>query len=99
MLEKLRDSLIKRKEEDEIDSKGLEQSVKNTGNPSHVAGLVKKIDKLIKCRKNNILTLAYQQGMVFQKFKKNNKFVNAVTQFGISKTTIDFKIDIVNFVD
>ena len=43
--------------------------------------------------------LAYQQGMVFQKFKKNNKFVNAMTEFGISKTTINFKIDIVNFID
>ena len=28
-----------------------------------------------------ILTLAYQQGMLFQEFKKNNKFFNAVTEF------------------
>ena len=43
--------------------------------------------------------LAYQQGKIFQKFKKNNKFVNAVTEFAISKTTINFKIDVVNFIN
>ena len=37
--------------------------------------------------------------MVFQKIKKNNKFVNAVPEFGISKTTINFKIDIAIFID
>ena len=45
------------------------------------------------------MTLAYQQGMVFQKFKKNNKFVNAVMEFEISKSTMNFKINIVNFID
>ena len=53
--------------------------------------LVKKLGKLTKHSKNNILMLAYQQGKVFQKFKMNNKFVSAVTEFGISKTTISFK--------
>ena len=66
VLEKLRDSLIKSKEE-EIVTKGLEQSIKNTDNPKDAVNLVKKIDKLIKCSKNNILTLAYQRGKVFQK--------------------------------
>ena len=35
----------------------------------------------------------------FQKFKKDDKFVNAVTEFENSKTTINFKIDIVNLID
>ena len=98
ILEKLRDSLIESKEE-EINTKGLEQLIKNTDNPNDAANLVKKIDKLIKCSKNIVLTLAYQQGMVFQKFKKNNKFVNVATEFDISKTIINFKTDIVNFID
>ena len=98
ILQKLGDSVTNSKEE-EIDTKGLEQSIKNTNNPNDAAELVKKIGKLIKCNKNNIMMLAYQQGMVFQKFKKNNKFVNAVMEFDISKTTMNFKIDIVNFID
>ena len=60
VLEKLRDSLINSKEE--IETKGLEQSIKNTSEPNDAIELVKKIDKMIKCSKNKILTLAYQQG-------------------------------------
>ena len=61
--------------------------------------LVKKTERLIKCSKNNILMLAYQRRKVFEKFKINNKFLSAVTEFGISKTTINFKIDIVKFIE
>ena len=43
--------------------------------------------------------LAYQQGRFLQKFKMNKRFSNAVTEFGISKTTINFKIDVVNFIN
>ena len=98
VLEKLRDSLINSKEE-EIETKCLEQSLRNTGDPNDAIELVKKMNKLIKFSENNILTLAYQQGKVFQKFKKDNKFVNAVTEFEKSKTTINFKRDIVSFID
>ena len=97
ILEKLRDSLINSKEE--IETKSLEQLIKTTDNPNDAIELVKKIDKLTKHNKNNILMLAYQQGNVFQKFKQNSTFVNAVTEFGISKTTINFKIDVVNFIN
>ena len=95
-LQKLLDSLISK---EEIDMKGLEELIKNTSNPNDAIELVKKLNKLTKCSKNNILVWAYQQGKVFQKFKSNNKFVSAVTEFGISKTTINFKIDIVKFIE
>ena len=36
---------------------------------------------------------------MFQKFKSNNEFVSAVTEFGISKTIINFKIDILKFIE
>ena len=98
VLEKLRDSLTNSKEK-EIKTKGLEQAIKNTSDYNDAIELVKKIDKLIKCSKNNILTLAYQQGKVFEKFKTNNKFASAVTEFEKSETTINFKIDIVNFIE
>ena len=95
--EELRDSLINSKEK--VETKGLEQLIRTTDNPNDAIELVKKIDKLTKRSKNNILTLAYQQGKVFQKFKSSNKFVSAVTEFGFSKTTINFKIDIVKFIE
>ena len=93
---KLRDSLINSKEE--IETKGLEQLIRTTDNPNDAIELVKKLDRLTKCSKNNILVWAYQQGKVFNKFKSNNKFVSAVTEFGINKATINFKIDIVKFI-
>ena len=95
---KLLDSLIINIKE-EIETKGLEQLIRTTEKPNDVIELVKKLDKLTKCSKNNILVLAYQQGKVFQKFKSNNKFVSTVTEFGITKTTINFKIDIVKFIE
>ena len=96
LLQKLLDSLINK---EEIETKGLEELIKNTSNPNDAIELVKKLDKLTKCSKNNILVWAYQQGKVFQKFKSNNKFVSAVTEFGISKAIINFKIDIVKFIE
>ena len=43
--------------------------------------------------------LAYHQGIIFRKFKENNRFTSAVSAFKISKTTINFKIDIAKFLN
>ena len=43
--------------------------------------------------------MAYQQGTVFNNFKMNKAFSNAVTEFVISKTTINYKVDKVNFIN
>ena len=72
VLQKVLDSLITK---EEIETKVLEELTKNTNNPNDAIELVKKLDKLTKCSKNNILVRTYQQGKVFQKFKmKNLKF-------------------------
>ena len=96
LLQKLLDSLISK---EEIENKELEELIKNRSNPNDAIELVKKLDQLTKCSKNNILVWRYQQGKVFQKIKSNNKFVSAVTEFGNSKTTINFNIDIVKFIE
>ena len=70
-----------------------------TNNPNDAIELVKKLNKLTKRNKNKILMWAYQQGKVFKKFKMNNKFVSAVTEFGISKSNINFKIDMLKFIE
>ena len=57
------------------------------------------MDNMRKNKKNNTLLIAYQQGETFRRFKTNNKFISAVSAFKISKTTINFKIDIVKFID
>ena len=65
---KLQDSLINCKEE--IETKSLEQLIRTTDNPNDAIELVKKLNKLTKCSKNNILVWAYQQEKVFQKLRK-----------------------------
>ena len=72
VLEKLRNSLINSKEE--IETKGLEESITNTSSPNDAVELVKKFDKSIKRSKSNFLMLAYEQGKVFKKFLKNSNF-------------------------
>ena len=73
------------------ESKGIEELVKKVGNPDDTAELIKKMDKTIKSKKNNILMIAYLQGEIFKKFKTNNKLMRAVSAFKISKTTIILK--------
>ena len=80
-------------------SKGVEDLSKKVGNLDGVVELIKKIEKIIKNKKNNILAIAYHQGITFRKLKTNNRFTSAVGEFKISKTTINFKIDIVKFID
>ena len=95
ILEKLRESIMSEK----IESKSVEELAKNVDNPDDAAELIKKIIKIIKSKKNNILMLTYQQGEIFRRFETNNKFTSAVSEFKISKTTINFKINIVKSID
>ena len=63
LLQKLLDSLISK---EGVETKGLEELIKSTSNPNDVTELVKKLDRLTKCSKNNILVWAYQQGKVLR---------------------------------
>ena len=56
------------------------------------------MERIIKNNKCSILWLAYQKGHMFERFK-NNKLINMVNQFGISKSTMVFKISIVIFLN
>ena len=53
----------------------------------------------MKTNKKKIIGFAYEQGKIFKKFKEDTKFKNLIEQFGISKSAIIFKINIVKLVD
>ena len=74
ILDKVREPIMS----EQIESKGVEDLSKKADNSDDAGELVKKIAKIIKNNKNNILMLAYHQ-LIFRKFKENNKFVSAVT--------------------
>ena len=63
----------------QIESKGIKELAKNVYNPDDAAELIKKMNNIIKSKKNNILLIAYRQGEIFRKFKTNNKFISAVS--------------------
>ena len=94
ILEKLMDSIMIR----EVDCKDIENVSSSVKSPNDAAELISKIERVIKSRKNSILILAYHQDVIFKRFKENSMFTSAVTSLKISKSTINFKIGIVQFI-
>ena len=47
-------------------------------------------------KKKAIISIAYYQGFSFKRFKEKEKFVKLVSELGIHKNTIIFKIDVLN---
>ena len=84
---------------EEVDSEGIEDLSRNVDSPDDAAGLVGRIEHVMKSTKNNILILAYNQGLIFKTFKENIKFTGAVSNLKIGKATINFKISIIKFLD
>ena len=60
--------------------------------------IIKECENISKTNKKEIIGFAYEQGKIFKKFKEDTNFKNLVEQFGISKSTIIFKINIVKLV-
>ena len=95
ILDKLRDSIVS----EEVNSMGVEDLSRNVDSPDDAAELIGRVERIMKSKKNNILILAYHQGIIFKKCKENSRFTSAVSKFKISKATINFKIDIIKFID
>ena len=84
---------------EEVDNEGIEDLSRNVDSPDDAAKLVRRIERIMKSKNNNILILAYHQGLIFRKFKENIKFAGAVSNLKTSKATINFKIGIIKFLD
>ena len=82
----------------EADCKDIENLSSSVKSPHDAAELISKIKRVLKSRKNSILVLADHQSVIFKGFKENSKFTSAVTNLTISKSTINFKIGIVQFI-
>ena len=95
ILEKLKESIMS----EEVDSKEVEALPRSVENPDVAAELIGRIERIMNSKKKNILILAYHQGIIFRKVKENNKFMRTVTKFKIHKTTTNFEIGIIKFID
>ena len=67
--------------------------------PEDAAAIIKQYEDIIRTRKKNIISIAYDQGKVFKRFKDKEKFIKLVSEFKGHKSTIIFKINIVKLID
>ena len=51
-------------------------------------------EDIIKTKKKGIINVAFHQGQIFKRFKEKEKFAKLVSELGIHKTTIIFKINV-----
>ena len=100
VLEKLLCSIIEPTESEGLETNvDIEKLSNDLKNPYDAAELINRMDKMINIMKNKTSAIACKQGEVFKKFKTDNKFISAIKKFNISKATINFKIEIVEFIN
>ena len=62
--------------------------------PEKAAEIIRQYEDIIKTKKKGIINVAFYQGQIFKRFKEKKKFAKLVSELGIHKTTIIFKINI-----
>ena len=76
------------KESDELNKQAEVQD------PEEAAKVIQKYENIIRTKKKGIINIAFHQGKILKKFKDKEKFITLVSQLGIHKNTITFKINI-----
>ena len=72
----------------------LNKEAEEVQDPEKAAKIIKRYEDIIKTKKKGIINVAYHQGQVFKRFKEKEKFAKLVSELGIHKTTIIFKINV-----
>ena len=72
----------------------LNKEAEEIQDPEKAAEIIKRYEDIIKTKKKGIINVAYHQGQVFKRFKEKEKFAKLVSELGIHKTTIIFKINV-----
>ena len=80
---------------DEIaEFENLNKEAEEVQDPEEAAEIIKQYEDVIKTKKKGIINVAYHEGEVFKTFKEKQNFLKLVSELGIHKTTISFKINI-----
>ena len=77
-----------------LEFKNLNKEAKEICEPEKAAEVIKRYEEIIKMKKKGIINVVYHQAQVFKRFKEKEKFVKFVSELGIHKTTIVFKINV-----
>ena len=76
------------------ESEELNREAEEVQDPEEAAMVIQKYERIIKTKKKEMISITYHQGKVFKKFKDKEKFITLVSQLGIHKNTIIFKINV-----
>ena len=77
-----------------VEFEDLNKEAEEIQDPEKAAEIIKQYEDIIKTKKKGIINVAYHQGQVFKRFKEKEKFAKLVSELGIHKTTIIFKINV-----
>ena len=72
----------------------LNKEAKEVQDLERAAKIIKRYEDIIKTKNKGIINVAYHQGQVFKRFKEKEKFAKLVSELGIHKNTIIFKINV-----
>ena len=75
----------------------LNKEAEEIQDPEKAAEIIKRYDDIIKIKKKGIINVAFYQGQIFKRLKEKEKFAKLVSELGIHKTTIIFKINVFKF--
>ena len=77
-----------------LKSEDLNKEAEEVQDPEKAAKIIKWYEGIIKTKNKGIINVAYHQGQVFKRFKEKEKFAKLVSELGIHKTIIIFRINI-----
>ena len=77
-----------------LECKDLNKEAEEVQDSERAAEIIKRYEDIIKTKNKGIINVAYHQGQVFKRFKEKEKFAKLVSELGIHKTTIIFRINV-----
>ena len=80
-----------------LECEDLNKEAEEVQDSERAAEIIKRYEDIIKMKNKGIINVAYHQGQVFKRFKEKEKFAKLVSELGIHKTTIIFRINVFKF--
>ena len=77
-----------------VEFNDLNKEVEELQDPEKAVIIIERYENITKTNRKEIINVAYHQGQVFKRFKEKEKFAKLVSELGIHKTTIIFRINI-----
>ena len=77
-----------------VEFEDLNKEAEEIREPEKAAELIKRYEDIIKIKKKGMISIVYHQGKTLKRFKEKEKLVKLVSELGIHKTTIIFKINV-----